>query len=83
MTFLDVSWVGLFPKDLALLAKGLSIHGWVLRNLNLSYNKLYFQSENPKDVEYSKLFMKDMAKFFKEAMFLNHGNFSGMNFSDK
>ena len=40
MTFLDVSWVGLSPLDLKNLSSALSKFGWVIRNLNLGYNKL-------------------------------------------
>ena len=76
LIFLDLSWSRLFPKDLASLSVVLSNGAWSLRNLNLSYNKLEFNL-NPMDRMYSQLFMDNMEKFFWEALFINHVNFSG------
>ncbi len=82
LIFLDLSWSRLFPKDLASLSVALSNGAWSLRNLNLSYNKLEFNL-NPVDRMHSQLFMDNMEKFFWEALFINHVNFSGMNLNEE
>ena len=46
MIFLDLSWANLNPKDMAELALNLSDHGKSMRNLNLSYNQLDFNTSN-------------------------------------
>lgn len=82
LIFLDLSWSRLFPKDLATLSGVLSNGAWSLRNLNLSYNKLEF-SQRSQDRMYSQLFMDNIEKFFWEALFINHVNFSGMNLNEE
>ena len=42
MISLDLSWGKLMPKDLLLISKSFSYRFEVLRNLNLSYNRLTF-----------------------------------------
>ena len=42
MISLDLSWGKLRPKDLVLISKSLTFRFEVLRNLNLSYNRLSF-----------------------------------------
>ena len=77
MILLDLSWACLTPVDLALISKTLSMEAWSLRNLNLSYNKLDFDSSREARKN-SELFISNMEKFFWEALFINHINFSGM-----
>ena len=47
--------------------------------MNLSYNLLNFNVDSP-EYEDSESFMKNLTNFFKLAKFINHVNFSGMNF---
>ena len=86
MIMLDLSWSQLQPQDLYEISVALTTDTYALRNLNLSYNKLQFQNDenklvvNQKDVKYSEAFMENMITFMYEALFINHINFSGMNF---
>lgn len=83
LVFLDLSWSRLFPKDLAKLSQILSHGAWCLRNLNLSYNRLEFDPNKKEERVYSNLFMSNMERFFWEALFINHVNFSGMNLNEE
>ena len=67
------------PKQLRALSRAISLNGSNIRNLNLSYNILNFNPKSP-DFEHSNQFMKNITQFFKTAEFVNHVNFSGMNF---
>ena len=43
-------------------------------------NKAKYNGKNKREVKYSEDFMENMESFFCEALFINHVNFSGMNF---
>ena len=76
---LDLSWASLTPKQLNLIAHELKdVDGPSLKNLNLSYNRLDFQSSD-EDSAYSRKFLSNMRNFFQGARWLNHLNMSGMN----
>ena len=47
--FIDLSWTKLLAYDLAKIAESLHYNSAVLRNLNLSYNKLNSNPSNPND----------------------------------
>ena len=79
MILLDVSWAKLLPKELQSLSLVLSRSGANIRNLNLSYNMLDFEFESP-GYDDSEKFMTNIMEFFRIATFVNHINFSGMNF---
>ena len=93
---LDLSWSKLMPEDLSLLSNALSASAKNIRNLNLSYNKLVFESSNysglssvkeytswDDEVIASKRFLNNIESFLEESMFVNHINFSGMNLTEK
>ena len=50
-----------------------------IRNINLSYNYLNF--DNLKDCEYSEKFVESLKNLFNTAKFINHIDFSHMNFT--
>ena len=79
LIMLDISWGGLFPNELARISKALSRNAKSMRNLNLSYNALNFDEDGPHKAD-SNRFMRNIQEFFKIATFINHINFSGMNF---
>ena len=80
---LDLSWCKLAPKDLYELTFSLIENSSTMRNLNLSYNNLHFakanSNVNEQDIMYSEKFITNLLKFLKEAIFINHVDFSGMN----
>ena len=86
LIFLDLSWSKLVPKDLSAISFMLAQNCKAIRNLNLSYNRLTFTSEEKNsenaevNIQYSQDFMDNIHNFLCEAMFINHINFSGMNF---
>ena len=45
----------------------------------MSYNYLYF--DNQKDLEYSENFIESLKNLFDNAKFINHVDFSHMNFT--
>ena len=82
LILLDISWCQLCPKELASISLTLAKNGKQMRNLNLSYNRLNFdtsKAENEQANKYSHKFMENIKIFFSEAVFVNHVNFSGMN----
>jgi hypothetical protein len=50
-----------------------------LRNLNLSYNSLYFD-ENNRELQHSEDFMENFNEYLENTKMLNHLDISGMNF---
>ena len=50
-----------------------------LRNLNLSYNSLYFDETN-RDLPNSEEFLENFTEFLENTRMLNHLDISGMNF---
>lgn len=55
ITHYDFSWTGLQPKQLLSIATALLENHQYVRNLNLSYNTLYYD-ENNKEYDNSELF---------------------------
>lgn len=74
---LDLSYSQLLPRQLKAIAIVLGQKGQNFRCLNLSYNLLNQKGSDPKD---SAAFMDNITLFVKVAKYLNHVNFSGMNF---
>ena len=62
--------------------KCLSTNGKSIRSLNLSYNDLDFnQNDNAgSNYQYSLKFMEYLPIFLEKAKFINHINFSGMQY---
>ena len=86
LILLDISWCQLCPKELASLSMTLTKNGKQMRNLNLSYNRLNFdtsKAENEQANQDSYKFMDNIKIFFIEAVFVNHVNFSGMNWGQE
>ena len=79
MILLDVSCAQLLSKQLKALSLALAEEGDNMRNLNLSYNSLNFNVDSP-EYEDSESFMENLGNFFKHSKWINHVNFSGMNF---
>ena len=79
MIFLDVSKSNLSPNILEKLSLCLSEKSANMRNINLSYNILEFDFGNS-NYDHSQTFIENIMNFFKLAKYLNHINFSGMNF---
>ena len=77
MISIDLSYSQLLPKQLKAIAIALGQKGQNFRSLNLSYNLLNQKGSDPKD---SAAFMEHIILFVKIAKYLNHINFSGMNF---
>ena len=50
-----------------------------MRNLNLSYNQLNYNEKSP-HFKKSLKFLVELKEFFSAAIYINHINFSGMNF---
>ena len=46
LILLDISWCQLFPKELAAISMMLAKNGKQMRNINLSYNKLNFDTSS-------------------------------------
>ena len=46
LILIDISWGKLSPRDLNILTKSLSKHARSIRNLNLSYNELNFNTNS-------------------------------------
>ena len=86
LIFCDLSWAKLIPKDLVMIAFQLGRTAKSLRNLNLSYNKLSFKSDEQvvgfHAVKFSNEFIDNIEMLLEEAIFINHINFSGMNLGD-
>ena len=85
LILLDLSWCKLAPKDLVLISVTMMEYCDSLRNLNLSYNQLNFDENNPKEpnIVLSEQFLVNLEEFLDAATFLNHVNFSGMNLGEK
>ena len=83
MILLDISWGKLLPRDLVTISIALGTAS-SMRNLNLSYNRLNFDEvADPVQASDSMVFMNNIKIFFENAMFVNHINFSGMDFLPK
>jgi len=84
MIALDLSYARLLPSHLQQLSLALSQKCPTMRNLNLSYNALIFHNidhvEKTDERTQSENFMINIREFFYLAKFVNHINFSGMNF---
>lgn len=76
---LDLSFCQLKAPQLNRIASQLAEDSKRLKNLNLGYNLLNF-SDDHIDYEDSLEFMSNIIEFFKQDVYLNHLNFSGMNF---
>lgn len=81
---LDLSYAGLLPSHLQQISLVLSQQCPTMRSLNLSYNMLCFDNldhvEKTDERTQSENFMINIREFFYLAKFVNHVNFSGMNF---
>lgn len=73
---LDLAFSQLVPKQLNVLAHGISEKGFNLRQLNLSYNALNQEGADPED---SEQFLLNINELVNTAKYMNHVNFSGMN----
>ena len=69
----------MLPKHLEQLSMGLANSGRSIRHLNLSYNILDYDFDSP-NKEHSDKFLIHIHEFFEICKFINHVNFSGMNF---
>jgi len=82
LTHLDLSWTKLKPSHLCEISEVLKSEDAYpvrnLRNLNLSYNSLYFD-ETAADVLPSEEFVENLIEYIGISETLNHLDISGMN----
>jgi hypothetical protein len=71
LTYLDLSWSSLTPIQLAKISDEFKHNPYIVKNLNLSYNVLNFDSEKPFYAE-SMLFVSNMVEYIKLTGVLNH-----------
>jgi hypothetical protein len=79
LTHYDLSWTGLQPRQLLDIANCLLENPQYVKNLNLSYNVLYYDDLN-KEYENSDMFLETFGEYVANSTKLNHIDVSGMGF---
>ena len=82
LSHLDLSWTKLSPEELVKLSEVLKNEDAYplrnIRNLNISYNSLYFDETNQKTLP-SEEFIENMIEYVNNSKVINHLDISGMN----
>ena len=78
LQFLDLSWCGLGPRALMRITEQLLLMLAQVRDLNLSYNQLRFDSKSSADCKHSVEAVENLRLLIKKGRLLNHLNLSGM-----
>ena len=76
ITHYDLSWTGLLPYQLELIASTLCENNQTVKNLNLAYNTLLFDEIH----DQSEVFVEKIVEFISNSTILNHIDLSGMGF---
>ena len=76
ITHYDLSWTGLLPYQLELIASTLCENNQTVKNLNLAYNTLLFDEIH----DQSEVFVEKIVEFISNSTILNHIDLSGMGY---